>query len=445
MRFLASAALLWVALPGCGLTLDYDPPMDAGGGGLDAASPDAPTPRCAVDLDCDDHDACTGIEQCIAGSCSPGQAVDCDDDDVCTGEERCDPETGACQAGEPLICGDDGDLCNGDELCDPMMGCAHGAPLFCDDGIDCTVDDCEPTLGCTAAPVDTRCTDGEGGLCDVEVGCTYDTCEDSWCNGDDPCLPSHCEGNTCVRAPVLCTGDQECCGGECVALGCDDGNECTVDGCAPGTGCRNAPTLGRCDDDDLCTDEGFCREGECQPGPLRDCRVMDPCHVGMCNVDTGECEVAPTSGPRCSDGDACTGGDTCMEGVCVPTAIPMCDDAEDCTVDSCDSVSGCRFVAMPDGNGCNVGGLPGTCTSGVCREVTACGAGTADCDADGDCECLGRCAPGPGGMLRCVLTSLDCAVTGCLLRQMCCLDPRSSDSGTCVPEDCADCCQPAAS
>jgi FtsP/CotA-like multicopper oxidase with cupredoxin domain len=60
-----------------------------------------------------------------------------DSADWCLGDEPCD----------------DGDLCNGGETCDAETGtCGAGAPLDCDDGKPCTVDSCDPELGCVHTP-----------------------------------------------------------------------------------------------------------------------------------------------------------------------------------------------------------------------------------------------------------------------------------------------------
>ena len=53
--------------------------------------------------------------------------------------------------------------------------------------------------------------------------------------------------------------------------------------------------------------------------------------------------VSPFGDPRrdFDDGDACSVGDTCDTGVCQSTGPADCDDADECTADSCDEVLGC--------------------------------------------------------------------------------------------------------
>jgi hypothetical protein len=142
----------------------------------------APVPGCCTaDADCADGLLCNGVETCdeSAGECRTGTpptcddgvlctrnacdpalgcvnvpvagccrtAADCDDLDACTGVEACDATTGACAPGVPPAC-DDGDACNGAETCDRVSGCRAGASLVCDDGDGCTADRCDSTTGC---------------------------------------------------------------------------------------------------------------------------------------------------------------------------------------------------------------------------------------------------------------------------------------------------------
>ena len=99
--------------------------------------------------ECSDGDACNGTETCDPGTggCLPGTPLTCDDGDACNGVETCAPATG-CVAGIAVVCGD-GDACNGTETCDPGTGtCLPGTPLDCNDNVACTLDSCDPALGC---------------------------------------------------------------------------------------------------------------------------------------------------------------------------------------------------------------------------------------------------------------------------------------------------------
>jgi Tol biopolymer transport system component len=122
---------------------------------------------------CEDGNICNGVSVCNPndGSCTPGVSLNCDDGNPCT-DDFCDPNAGClhvnntascndgnlCTTGDicsngtcsgtPLAC-EDGNLCNGISTCDPATGaCQPGIPPSCDDGSGCTVDSCDPTLGC---------------------------------------------------------------------------------------------------------------------------------------------------------------------------------------------------------------------------------------------------------------------------------------------------------
>ncbi len=69
-----------------------------------------------------------------------------------------------------LIC-DDGDASTVDAFYAGTYDCIpveERAPTDCDDGIDCTIDDCDET-GCSNTPDDTLCSEWQ--VCDPEYGC----------------------------------------------------------------------------------------------------------------------------------------------------------------------------------------------------------------------------------------------------------------------------------
>ena len=166
---------------------------------------------CAADDDCDDGDPCQlalcvegvcevvpthdGVEcatgdlcmqggVCVAGA-RVGTPLDCDDGDDCT-TDFCDPATGVCvslpipscepgcltdedcalgdmcmvgvclenlceaaPAPDGMAC-DDGDVCTTNDLC--LDGECVGSPRDCDDANDCTIDVCDPAVGCFHEP-----------------------------------------------------------------------------------------------------------------------------------------------------------------------------------------------------------------------------------------------------------------------------------------------------
>lgn len=117
---------------------------------------------------CDDGDLCTESDLCAGGVCAGSPKV-CDDDNVCT-DDSCDPKDGACVAAPNTAPCDDGDLCTESDVC--AGGLCAGAALECNDDNVCTMDSCDPGVGCVNAPGDGCCLiDPDCGLdeiCDLD-------------------------------------------------------------------------------------------------------------------------------------------------------------------------------------------------------------------------------------------------------------------------------------
>jgi hypothetical protein len=114
---------------------------------------------------CTDGNACTEGEICdgfgTTDSCVGAVPVNCDDNNPCT-DDSCDPAAGAggcglggngCLHTNNTSACDDNTLCNGREVCGGGT-CNSGPALDCDDGQCCTIDSCDPAVGCvyTANP-----------------------------------------------------------------------------------------------------------------------------------------------------------------------------------------------------------------------------------------------------------------------------------------------------
>ncbi|MCC6523707.1 MAG: carboxypeptidase regulatory-like domain-containing protein, partial [Polyangiaceae bacterium] len=152
----------------------------------------------AADTSCADGDLCNGPEACDgAGSCVRGAAPVVDDDNPCTAD-ACDPGYGVLHtslpAGAPCS---DGNACNGAESCDGALTCKAGHALASDDGNPCTADACDPALGVVHTPeaTGTPCADADvcngaeacdgAGTCapgyalvaDDGIECTIDACD----------------------------------------------------------------------------------------------------------------------------------------------------------------------------------------------------------------------------------------------------------------------------
>lgn len=167
---------------------------------------------------CNDGCFCNGVEQCDDGVCVAGSdpctdTVDCTEDGCIEANDRCvfEPQHDRCA---------DDDACNGVEVCHRVNGCGPGVPLYCNDDDSCTVDSCDPGVGCVFVPRDL---DGDGypnGRCggedcdddprsgrDIHPGATED-CEnrrDDDCDGmrdyfDGDCVPVN---DTCDTATTL--------------------------------------------------------------------------------------------------------------------------------------------------------------------------------------------------------------------------------------------------
>jgi uncharacterized repeat protein (TIGR01451 family) len=372
---------------------------------------------------CLDGNLCNGAESCQAGTCTAGTALNCNDTNVCT-NDSCDPASGCVNTpvvnGLPCL---DGNVCNGSESCQ-AGACTPGTALNCNDSNICTTDTCDPISGCGNAAVlnGTTCSDGDvcngGELCQAGV-CTPGTplsCNDSNVCTTDTCAPLF----GCQNAPVLngtlcldtnvCNGTETCQGGVCAggtALNCNDLNLCTTDSCDPIAGCQNPAVLNGtpCTDGNLCNGNEICQTGACAPGTPLNCDDGNACTTNGCDAVFG-CTATPVlNNTPCGDGDVCNGNERCQSGVCIPGVSLDCNDANACTVDNCDPVTGCVNTAIPACTPCNVDidcndGNQCTsdiCTAGVCGnplfpDGTTCGDSNV-CNGTETCQ-VGVCTAG---------------------------------------------------
>ena len=378
---------------------------------------DAKTGDCTKndnDAVCNDNDACTSGDICVKGACTPGKAKVCDDGKVCT-DDKCDSVSGACVvSNNTSVCSDNNACTNGDSC--TAGACKAGAAKSCDDKNACTTDSCAAKTGaCSNKPII-----GCGGNC-VSVG----DCDDK-----NPCTTDACNSGKCANAANSdgcedgdsCTVADACKGGICVAganKACNDNNVCTDDSCDPKTGaCINGNNTAPCNDNDACTTSDACAVGACKPGKPVDCDDNNPCTIGegckagacvkgtpvvcddgkvctddSCDKATGKCVVANNTVP-CSDANACTAGDICAAGVCKAGAAKVCNDANPCTNDSCNKITGaCVFAnntaVCNDSNACTTGDI---CAVGVCKpgKSTLCDDGN-PCTLDTCDKVSGKC------------------------------------------------------
>ena len=172
------------AVGGCGDgTKEQSEMCDTTASGGDAACPGNCIPlgqagqctcRCANNADCNDGNACNGVETCDAGHCVLGTPLNCDDGNACTID--CDPATGCVQIAKADGTGcDDGDECTKGDQC-VGGACTPGEPRACNDGNDCTADTCDPAKGCVHTDLGTGLPCSDGNACTQGDACIHGNC-----------------------------------------------------------------------------------------------------------------------------------------------------------------------------------------------------------------------------------------------------------------------------
>ncbi len=409
---------------------------------------------CSANADCDNHNACDGVETCVAGRCQSGTPPVCNDGNPCT-DDTCDPANGCTYTNNTAPC-NDGNACTTVDVCQSGT-CTGTAPVVCTALDQChDVGTCDTQTGVCSTPAkadNTACNDGNactqtdvclGGVCtgtNPVVCAAFDQCHDvGTCDTQSGVCSNPAKAdNTACNDGNACTQTDACQSGICVgtnAVVCSALDQCHVAGtCDPGTGVCSNPVLldnTACNDGDACTQSDVCLSGVCTGTNPVVCNALDQCHAaGTCDTGTGACSnpVLPDN-TTCNDGDACTQTDVCLSGACTGTNPVICDALDQChAVGQCNPVSGvCSNPALPDNtpctdnNACTVGDvcIAGTCSPGSplnCDDGNPC---TDDlCDRVGGCRYVNNnnpcndgnaCTSGDacsGG--RCVGTPYSCA------------------------------------
>lgn len=307
---------------------------------------------------CDDGSVCTLVDQCVDGECVGGETSDCDDGDQCT-QDNCHPTDGCSHMPTDGPC-DDGKACTEGDFCQDGA-CESGDKLECDDDNPCTDDGCSSLDGCVYSPNSKFCDDGNG--CTGGDMCVGGACEPGPidlcppCDIDADCL-QYDDGNLC-NGLVLCVGGIcELVDGTYVYCG-DVPTDCVVAECDPASGeCVSAALVdgSKCNDEDKCSWSDQCADGICKGTPTW-CDDNDLCTKDWCDAGTGKCVFDPLG----------------------------CDDQNVCTLDSCDPDKGCLHTdaCPPDDDLCtqetcspivNMGVLTYACESSAppCNGVNPC-------------------------------------------------------------------------
>lgn len=206
---------------------------------------------CSQNSDCDDGLFCNGVESCVGGVCRGGQPPACDDGIPCTLNE-CDEATHSCFFKPKNALCDNGRFCDGYEICDRLLGCLPGTPPNCDDGVACTVDTCSDAKGvCIHTPDDSFCNDhlfcNGVEYCNRDRGCLQGpppNCDDGIACTVDSCneTTDQCD-HTCKTPGITCPFDRTF---ECDAVG-DFGTPTVQDDCSdhPVVVCTEVVTPGK--------------------------------------------------------------------------------------------------------------------------------------------------------------------------------------------------------
>ncbi len=332
---------------------------------------------CAISLaDFDERPGLRLVEGCSFPSRSPnsdpadcvvftlcGSPLDCDDGNACTVDD-CD--AGFCRhdVDSAATCSDTL-FCNGAELCNALGYCENaGAPMACDDGVACTIDDCDELLdACIHDPRNSLCDDG------------------AWCNG--------------VEA---CDRDDGCVAG--IPPDCSDTVGCTADACdEQGDSCEHVPHDEACDDGAWCNGVEACdAESGCVPGTPPDCVDDVACTADACDEAGDACSHDPNPA-ACDDGLFCNGAETCDRFAgCGQGSAPDCDDGIGCTNDLCSEAADV-CLHEPDNGSCDDGQW---CNGIEVCTATGCAPGSEPCESPAMCDELSD---------RCVgcVTNADCS------------------------------------
>ncbi len=265
----------------------------------------------------------------------------------------------------------------------------------CNDGEACTADSCENGVCINSYDAALCCTSDQ---CEIDGACidngaanSANTCQICLVVTDASAWTNKADAGECDDGDACTMGDT-CVAGECVgeAFTCDDQNPCTDDTCDGVGGCGFVENTADCNDGDACTSGDSCLAGECVPGPGLPCDDQNGCTIDSCDSATG-CVFTPDDGATCDDQSMCTTASVCLAGQCVEETALSCDDANICTIDYCEATDGCGHddisASCADSN---------PCTDEACDPVDGCiyPFNTDACDDGNLCTLVDTCTQG---------------------------------------------------
>ena len=305
---------------------------------------------------------------------------------------------GDCEPLEPTIYPEAEEVCNGlDEDCDGQVD--EDFPDTDGDGVaDCLDDDDDDDAvpdnedNCPLVPNPTQ----ENWDSDVPG----DACDDDDDNDGDPdvddCEPF--EPAISNLADELCNGIDDNCNDQ---IDIDDPVDCLtwyLDQDQDGFGVEGK-SLCMCEPWELYS---TLVPGDCQPAE----KTAHPDALELCNGVDDNCNDEIDEQALCDDAvectvDSCQGVDGCLH---VPDA-EVCDDAQECTTDMCSTEEGCLQLPVDDDIPC--GEWPnGRCEAGVCVCAPTCGG--VECGEDGCGGLCGLCDEGNACLFG-ACTTTECA------------------------------------
>jgi hypothetical protein len=363
---------------------------------------------CEEDVE-DGEAVCDEASDCVSGYCDTSNGLCCDAGNCCQTEATCGGfactvfscETDCSPGGieDDALCATgyhcSGSVCvadipNGGSVCVTDSDCVSGncdegdgvccelglaeccsSPAQCDDGSECTYDDCGGGYGCEYTPKEDGESCDDGAYCNGTEECWAGVCE----YAADPCLDmaNPCQEGACVESTDSCS-----------LLPINEG-----DACSEALYCLSGETM-------VCQ-SGFC---EAAPDAENPCDALTPpeCQHYVCNETGGSCDLDPMGdGMDCGGSTPCNVEPICLGGECIGSN--PCDvDGDPCTETEC-TVSGPSAICgsttpIADGDPCNNGlcaGAGAYCYDGDCIDGE-----DAPCNDDDICT-VDQCSVGGGG------------------------------------------------